>query len=255
MNKYPFVLFYSHDLEIIAFLKKNSDKLNCTLFFTDNISKLNKLFNTNYQIFITYGSNDSEYSSVHSVIANRMRDRWIHFKEIESIERFNNAVNYCFIHNCTLPRIHIRPTFSIFTTTFNSYDKIMNDDNINKIVEKAKLFDNFTINDNSSSCKLLNIFNNIKENKNLSECFHCFKNNNIINKNNAFTINSSIIPKNILDDFICAICCNSETNDLLICPECLNLIHKECMEIWLNKDKKKKSCIYCRSYEWVKYKL
>jgi len=125
MNKYPFVLFYSHDLEIIAFLKKNSDKLNCTLFFTDNISKLNKLFNPNYQIFITYGPNESEYSSVHSVIANRMRDRWIHFKEIESIERFNNAVNYCFIHNCTLPRIHIRPTFSIFTTTFNSYDKIL----------------------------------------------------------------------------------------------------------------------------------
>jgi glycosyltransferase involved in cell wall biosynthesis len=122
MSKYPFVLFYSDDSEIISFFKENSDKLNCTLFFTNEISKLNNLFNSNYQILITYGPD--EPIEVNSIIANRMRSRWIHFKEIESIERFNNAVNYCFIHNCTLSRIYIRPIFSIFTTTFNSYNKI-----------------------------------------------------------------------------------------------------------------------------------
>jgi len=120
MSKYPFVLFYSDDSEIISFL--NSDKLNCTLFFTNEISKLNNLFNSNYQILITYGPD--EPIEVNLVIANRMRSRWIHFKSIESIERFNNSVNYCFIHNCTLDRIHIRPTFSIFTSTYNSYNKI-----------------------------------------------------------------------------------------------------------------------------------
>jgi len=116
--KYPFVLFYSDDSEIISFF--DNQELNCTLFFTNN--KLNELFNPNYQILVTYGPDEP---NLNSVIANRMRSRWIHFKQIESIERFNNAVNYCFIHNCTLSRISVRPTFSIFTSTYNSYNKIL----------------------------------------------------------------------------------------------------------------------------------
>ena len=127
--KYPFVLFYSNDSEIIFFLKENNDKLNCTIFFINDILKLNNLFNPNYQILVTYGPD--EPISVNSVIANRMRSRWIHFKSI-NFESFNNAVNYCFIHNCTISRIHIRPVFSIFTTTFNSYNKIL------KVYESVK---------------------------------------------------------------------------------------------------------------------
>ena len=130
--KYPFVLFYSHHSEIISFLKENNDKLNCTIFFINDDSNLNNLFNPNYQILVTYGPDESEYCSVNLVIANRMRSRWVHFKSIESIESFNNAVNYCFIHNCTISRIHIRPVFSIFTTTFNSYNKIL------KVYESVK---------------------------------------------------------------------------------------------------------------------
>ena len=59
-----------------------------------------------------------------SVITERMRDRWINFKEIPEIDEFNRAINYCFIHNCTYDREHVRPIFSVFTPTYNSYHKI-----------------------------------------------------------------------------------------------------------------------------------
>jgi glycosyltransferase involved in cell wall biosynthesis len=53
-----------------------------------------------------------------------MHNRWIHFKDISNISEFNRAVNYCFIHNCTLERQNVRPVFSVFTPTYNSYHKI-----------------------------------------------------------------------------------------------------------------------------------
>ena len=123
--KYPFVLFYRKEKysEVDDFLK--DEKLNCTIFIINDDSELNKLFNPNNQILITYGPNESEYSSVSSVISNRIRDRWIHLRSIESIDHFNRIVNYCFINNCTFTRTHIRPIFSIFTTTYNSYNKII----------------------------------------------------------------------------------------------------------------------------------
>jgi hypothetical protein len=66
----------------------------------------------------------TDIDNVNSIIAERMRDRWIHFNEIKTIEEFNNAINYCFIHNCVFNREHIRPIFSVFTTAYNSYHKI-----------------------------------------------------------------------------------------------------------------------------------
>jgi glycosyltransferase involved in cell wall biosynthesis len=125
--KYPYIIFYRLDTysEIDnLFINKNLE-LNCTIFFTSNKEDLNKLYDSNYQILITYGENESDYiENVMSVIAERMRDRWIHLTEIKSIESFNYMVNYCFIHNCTFDREHIRPIFSVFTPAFNSYHKI-----------------------------------------------------------------------------------------------------------------------------------
>jgi glycosyltransferase involved in cell wall biosynthesis len=125
--KYPFVLFFRLDKysEIDAQMK-DSDLLNCSVNIINNSTELNKLFDSNYQILVTYGPNETEYHNlVCPFIANRMSNRWIHFKEIESIDSFNRAVNYCFIHNCTFSREQIRPIFSIFTTCYNSYEKIL----------------------------------------------------------------------------------------------------------------------------------
>ena len=125
--KYPYVIFYRPESfsEIDKFFIDNNEQLNCTLYFTSNKKDLNKLFNSNYQILVTYADKE-EYciNDVTSVISERMRDRWIHFNEIKSISEFNNSVNYCFIHNCTFNREHIRPIFSVFTSSYNSYHKI-----------------------------------------------------------------------------------------------------------------------------------
>ena len=100
--KYPYVIFYRPESfsEIDKFFIDNNEELNCTLYFTSNKKDLNKLFNSNYQILVTYADKE-EYciNDVTSVISERMRDRWIHFNEIKSISEFNNSVNYCFIHN------------------------------------------------------------------------------------------------------------------------------------------------------------
>jgi glycosyltransferase involved in cell wall biosynthesis len=126
--KYPYIIFYRFEkfASVDNFFIANNEKLDCSLFFTSDKEDLNKLFDSNYQILITYGDNESEYiPNVTSIIANRMRNRWIHFKDISNIGEFNRAVNYCFIHNCTFERQNVRPIFSVFTPTYNSYHKII----------------------------------------------------------------------------------------------------------------------------------
>ena len=125
--KYPYIIFYRLDKysNIDELFIENNKSLNCSIFFTSKKEDLNKLYDSNYQLLITYGENESDYiPNVMSVIAERMRDRWIHLKEITSIEEFNRAVNYCFIHNCIFDREHVRPIFSVFTPAYNSYHKI-----------------------------------------------------------------------------------------------------------------------------------
>lgn len=58
-------------------------------------------------------------------------------------------------------------------------------------------------------------------------------------------------------DETCPICFDDISNDTntnkmtLACPTCHNLIHKECMQIWLNT---KKTCIMCRDSIWMHYR-
>jgi glycosyltransferase involved in cell wall biosynthesis len=126
--KYPYIIFYRFEkfASVDNFFIENNEKLDCSLFFTSDKEDINKLFDSNYQLLITYGDNESEYIlNVNSIIAERMRNRWIHLKDISNIGEFNRAVNYCFIHNCTVERPLVRPIFSVFTPTYNSYHKII----------------------------------------------------------------------------------------------------------------------------------
>ncbi len=52
----------------------------------------------------------------------------------------------------------------------------------------------------------------------------------------------------------CPICFDSiEMNDnRLNCPDCKKHVHKECMEIWLSRNK---SCVHCRSDNWKHYSV
>jgi len=131
MTKYPFVLFFRYDKysNIDNYFIENNLNLDCSLIFTSNKEDLNKLFNSSYQILITYGATENEYlNDVMSFISERMRYRWIHIKEEEEnikIDQFNYMINYCFINNCFYEREKVRPIFSVFTTTYNSYEKIL----------------------------------------------------------------------------------------------------------------------------------
>ena len=49
----------------------------------------------------------------------------------------------------------------------------------------------------------------------------------------------------------CPICYDSLENNLLKCPSCKQVLHKTCMDIWLNSGNS--SCPYCRSNVWANY--
>jgi len=129
MSKYPFVYLLRDNKydEIDTFFEENKEKLQCTLeiISPNEIHKLNNMFDPNYHILITYGPDENPYIvPVCSIIADRMRNRWIHKKSITNINEFNRITNYCYINNVIKKRELTRPMFSVFTSCYNSYEKI-----------------------------------------------------------------------------------------------------------------------------------
>jgi hypothetical protein len=126
--KYPLVLFFRFPkyAYIDQFFKENESELNCSLEVIEKREDLNKLFDTNYPILVTFGSNDNEYTNdVFSMIDGSLCcGRWFHLKQIRDVQDFNSSVNYCFIDNAIKPRKETRPQFSVFTSCYNTYEKI-----------------------------------------------------------------------------------------------------------------------------------
>ena len=127
--KYPFVYLLRDDRysEIDAFIQDNMDALQFSvqIISPSDYAQLNNMFDSNHHILITYGGDGSQYSKlVSSIIPTRMSSRWIHKTSITNVSEFNGNVNYCYINNVIQPRVQTRPIFSIFTTCYNSYDKI-----------------------------------------------------------------------------------------------------------------------------------
>ena len=125
--KYPHIIFFRHsrysniDSNIL-----NNEQYDCTFNITDNVDDLNKLFNPNYHLLITYGEDEKEYHNIILPnIVNRFANRWIHktLAGVENIAEFNRTVNYCYIHNVISSREIQRPMFSIFTTCYNTWEK------------------------------------------------------------------------------------------------------------------------------------
>lgn len=126
MSRYPLVLLFRHTnySHIDEFIKMNTDKLMCTIQITSDTADLNKLFNPNYHILVTYGDTYDEYAYICKYIPERFCRRWFHKTSITDIDEFNHNVNYCYIDNVIENREKTRPVFSIFTTCFKSYDYI-----------------------------------------------------------------------------------------------------------------------------------
>lgn len=125
MSKYPCILFYRHVKynEIDRFIETNKESFQCTFHITHEKLDLRRLWNPNIHLLITYGENVSEYDTiVNTIIPTRMNRRWLHYTDIQDISLINRSVNYCYIHNIIHPS---QPAFSIFTTCYQSYEKIL----------------------------------------------------------------------------------------------------------------------------------
>ena len=127
MSKYPCVLFFRYDKynKIDTYLYENRAKIDCEIKIINSADGLINMFDPNYNIIVTFGETESEYHvAVNSVIADRMRRQWLHFKEITNPEEFSRGLNYCYLEMVTGSRVESRPVFSAFTTCYNSYEKI-----------------------------------------------------------------------------------------------------------------------------------
>ena len=127
MSRYPSVILFRYNKysHIDNFIESNKPDFMCSIHITSDIEELNKLFNPNYHLLVTYGDSYDEY---HNEIAHRLPQRfsgrWFHKTDITDIHEFNHNVNYCYITNVIERREKTRPIFSIFTTCFKSYDYI-----------------------------------------------------------------------------------------------------------------------------------
>lgn len=128
--KYPFILFFRYDKYsyIDEFINANKDKFLCSIFIVNKKEELNKLYDSNYHLLVTFGENETLYhKDVNDIIVDRMRRQWLHFKTLDenNLCEFNNGVNYCYLDSCVIRKEGCRPVFSLFTTCYNSYNKII----------------------------------------------------------------------------------------------------------------------------------
>ena len=128
--RYPNILFFRYDKYaslVDTFLEESKADHLFSYTIVSRSSELVALFNPKTHVLITYGPIEHEYiADVNSVITPRIRNRWLHLKNITDISDFNQKVNYCYIHHIiSADRAVTRPVFSIFTTTFNSYHRIL----------------------------------------------------------------------------------------------------------------------------------
>jgi len=126
MSKYPYVILFRHNnySQIDDFIHEHTSNLECSITITNTIDDLQKLFNPNYHILVTYGDSYQEYDYISTILPIRFSSRWFHKSNITNIDEFNHNVNYCYIDNVIRCRENTRPIFSIFTTCFKSYEYI-----------------------------------------------------------------------------------------------------------------------------------
>jgi len=125
--KYPIILLFRYDKysTIDNFIQVNQNELMCSITVTNDALDMNKMFDSNNHLLLTFGPNDQEYNDIiNSILPDRIKLRWIHMNDISTVDHFNKIVNYLYINNATSEHLVNRPVFSLFTTCYNSYDKI-----------------------------------------------------------------------------------------------------------------------------------
>ena len=128
--KYPFIIFYRSDkyAHIDSYFYENNSKLDCSVFITGTNKNIKNLYDSNYHLLITYGDSfDEYYEKVTEIIPKSMLIRHLHIEteKIKDITEFNKIVNLFYINVCSIDRELTRPVFSLFTPSFNSFEKIL----------------------------------------------------------------------------------------------------------------------------------
>ena len=126
--KYPFIIFYRKDKynNIDNFFIENAHSIDFTVFIANCAENVNCLHDSNFQILVTYGDSFEEYvEELLSVVSTKMLVRHMHLTAIDTVDKLNITINDAFIKLCLTSRENVRPTFSLFTPAFNSYDKII----------------------------------------------------------------------------------------------------------------------------------
>ena len=130
--KYPFVILYRKDIHanIDNFFIENANALNFSTFIASSIDYVKHMHNSNYHILLTYDVSETDAKNeILTVISESMLVRHIHMDYLPdlklTVERLNNFVNSVYVNMCSLDRVKTRPTFSLFTPSYNSYQKIL----------------------------------------------------------------------------------------------------------------------------------
>jgi glycosyltransferase involved in cell wall biosynthesis len=122
-SKYPVIIFFGNSTD---FFEVNKNLLNCSVNVVNEISDVYKLFDPDYHLLITHWQGESEYYQIiNEIIPHRLKYRWIHMESITDVNTFNNSVNFCYMKNIIKNYCDRLPVFSIFTTCYKSYDKIL----------------------------------------------------------------------------------------------------------------------------------
>ncbi len=128
--KYPYILFFRYKKYsyVDSFIIENKDKFNCSFYITHKKIDLNKLFDININLLVTFGEKDSEYANdINTMVPERIKKRWLHFENIQDnlmFHYFNCSVNFSYLDYITNKEL-LYPQFSLFTTCYNSYEKII----------------------------------------------------------------------------------------------------------------------------------
>ena len=145
--KYPVIIFYrdsKYDY-IDKYLIEFKNDFDCTFFITNNEHDLNNLYDSKFHLLLTFGDDKEEYSNkIYSVFTEYfIKERWMHFEIIANIHEFNNQVNAKYIDLVIGKQELYRPVFSIFTTCFNSYEKIIRSTVFNELSTDWVIFSSF----------------------------------------------------------------------------------------------------------------
>jgi glycosyltransferase involved in cell wall biosynthesis len=125
--KYPFILLFRKDVNnyIDTFFSDNASRLECTLHIVNDLKKLNRFYKQIYPLLVVFGDKTDYDTVLQLFVSDSERSRLLFLDKIVSIENFNQLVNTLFINICGIPRRLTRPVFSVFTPTFNSFEKIL----------------------------------------------------------------------------------------------------------------------------------